>query len=585
LPTLKRGINEKVQGDEWMHEGWSDIENSGSDGENSDYGTADPNQDHNEDPHLGGDIASLTSTNLRMRSRPVAKKQIYVLDLLNKILSHGKAKEAKPYYTRFKLIQPAVPIIEDIGSRVTFDIIYEEAFSSTAGLSMLYERFHSSRSTKEHFMKLISVPSYQKKRELYPLGAIVPLVEIIVYDSLSLCKLISEVLDEIRQDMVDETKLEERLVLWRQFLRRCQRELSELQRCIYHFCNVIHSADPIAPGNFTEDSSHLPFTGTSDDFRTINDVLKRIGHLGQQAGTVSNMLTSNMSLLESKRSIAEAKSITKLTELAFLFIPLTFSATLFGMQVEEFNDRAPLSTFIAVALATTTISYGSRLLIRSRWVVSLRQVCSTRIQKYAKSKKKDIRRGQPTSFLIGWTIFEGQRAGYRALRYIYRIFKALLRRFWEAIDLVIIVSVGILIIVAPIAVLWTRNIDVGVKILITLILLLLMLAVVLIYAWGASTPAQRKAFSGMLRGEGMQFKSSSSLLRAVFWFMTITIIAVPLCVIWTRELAVSIKVAFTVVIVLFVVMGWVYFGIYKLFYAAREGGPSSASGSGSLAGD
>lgn len=577
LPTLKRGMNERVEGDEWTHEDWFDIENLGSDSENSDHGTADPDQGQNEATHLGGDVASLTSTNLRRRSRPVAKNRIYILDWLNKIFNRGKAKEERPHYTRFKPSQSEVPIIEDIGLRVTFDITYEELFSSNAGLSMLNQRFRSSKSTKVHFMKLISVPSHPKRRELYPLGAIVPLVEIIAYDSLSLCKLIYEVLDEIRQDMVDETKLEERLVLWRQFLRRCQRELSQLQPCILHFCNVIHSVDPIPLGNFAEDSSHLSFTGTSDDFCTINDVLKRIGHLADQAGTVSKMLTSNMSLLESKRSIAEAKSIAKLTELAFLFIPLTFSATLFGMQVEQFNDRAPLSTFIAVALATTTISYGIRLLIRSQWVVSLRRVATTRIQMYAKRKKVNIRRGQPTSFLIGWTIFEGQRAGYSALKYIYRIFKVLLRRFLDEIDLVIIGSVGVSIIAAPIAVLWTRSIDIGVKIIITVILLLLMLTVVLVYSWAAFTPAQKKAFFRILRGEVMQFKSSSSILRAAFWFMTITILAVPLCVLWTRELEVSIKVAFTVVIVLFVMIGWITFGIYKLINAARDDASSRTS--------
>lgn len=51
----------------------------------------------------------------------------------------------------------------------------------------------------------------------------------------------------------------------------------------------------------------------------------------------ANSVMSTMSIIESERAIDEAEGVTKLTELAFLFVPLSFSATIFGMQVEVSN--------------------------------------------------------------------------------------------------------------------------------------------------------------------------------------------------------------------------------------------------------
>jgi hypothetical protein len=49
-------------------------------------------------------------------------------------------------------------------------------------------------------------------------------------------------------------------------------------------------------------------------------------------------LMSTMSIIESKNAIAQAQSISKLTELAFVFIPLSFASSFFGMQVEVYHE-------------------------------------------------------------------------------------------------------------------------------------------------------------------------------------------------------------------------------------------------------
>lgn len=46
-----------------------------------------------------------------------------------------------------------------------------------------------------------------------------------------------------------------------------------------------------------------------------------------------NSLMATMSIIESRRAIAQAESVTKLTSLAFFFIPLTLCATVFSINV------------------------------------------------------------------------------------------------------------------------------------------------------------------------------------------------------------------------------------------------------------
>jgi Mg2+ and Co2+ transporter CorA len=57
-----------------------------------------------------------------------------------------------------------------------------------------------------------------------------------------------------------------------------------------------------------------------------------------------NIIIGTMSILESQKGIAQAESVKQLTNLAFFFIPLTLSASLFGMNivVSIYNSQTAL---------------------------------------------------------------------------------------------------------------------------------------------------------------------------------------------------------------------------------------------------
>lgn len=65
-----------------------------------------------------------------------------------------------------------------------------------------------------------------------------------------------------------------------------------------------------------------------------------------------------MSIQDSQRSIEEAIAVRNLTKLAFIFIPLTFATSVFGMNVNEINDTGPsFWIFVVTALAVAVLTW------------------------------------------------------------------------------------------------------------------------------------------------------------------------------------------------------------------------------------
>lgn len=88
----------------------------------------------------------------------------------------------------------------------------------------------------------------------------------------------------------------------------------------------------------------------------LNDVLEDGYRLELEMRERIQVHVAAMSLEESRKGIQQANSVGRLTQLAFLFIPLTFTTGVFGMNIESLKDGAPLWKFWVTA---TTISLGA----------------------------------------------------------------------------------------------------------------------------------------------------------------------------------------------------------------------------------
>ena len=71
-----------------------------------------------------------------------------------------------------------------------------------------------------------------------------------------------------------------------------------------------------------------------------------------------NIMMNRSVVLESRKAIEQADRVKRLTMLATFFIPLSFSATLFGMNFRVFGQgEVEIGWFFAVAIPLTVMAY------------------------------------------------------------------------------------------------------------------------------------------------------------------------------------------------------------------------------------
>ncbi len=89
-----------------------------------------------------------------------------------------------------------------------------------------------------------------------------------------------------------------------------------------------------------------------------------------------------MAIQESRKSIQEAISVKRLTQLAFVFIPLNYVSSLFGININEMTGNGPrLWKFVATSFA---------LLISVLTTWSLSEVMQKLWDRRIKARKSDL---------------------------------------------------------------------------------------------------------------------------------------------------------------------------------------------------
>lgn len=117
-----------------------------------------------------------------------------------------------------------------------------------------------------------------------------------------------------------------------------------------------------------------------------------IGHcrsLSSRCKTGSGILVSAAQLIEAHEGTSQARQAHSLTRLAFVFIPLTFVASVFGMNVAVFKEYPSIWLYFVIAVPLTTLSWflsatfgrKGRTSIQSnifRWPLAIRKLLSNR---------------------------------------------------------------------------------------------------------------------------------------------------------------------------------------------------------------
>lgn len=190
-------------------------------------------------------------------------------------------------------------------------------------------------------------------------------VQIIYGDTVALVDVIQHTITTIREGSMRPDLLQLRVFHWRSLITRFEVELGGIRKRFSDFVRSAYVADSSATTTH-EMHSQIP----PNVQRLASDVDERIKETLDQLDEVSTALRAEVSMLDTKKSIAETEIVTKLTELAFFFIPLSFAASLFSMQVNELGDGVPVWYFVLTGCAVLLVAYSSRLAVRSALLTS-----------------------------------------------------------------------------------------------------------------------------------------------------------------------------------------------------------------------
>jgi hypothetical protein len=238
----------------------------------------------------------------------------------------------------------------------------------------------------------------------------------------------------------------------------------------------------------------------------------RFQEIVQDLNESLNSITGALQFMESQRAIMEAESISRLTELAFLFIPLSFAAALFSMQVQELSQPPPVAHFVAFALPLSATTYALRALARSSWV---------------HRKKEETLANARRSYSLP----PGARIGNRAILAetlpepiaviaFFLSIAALVEQIpvrhylgsrWTLLTVLILVPC---MLVPSLAVLWTRSIGTGLKIGLTFAIILCSgcLALLVLLTVSSTRAEIKRFFPGRSRGRVQESASTNEAI-------------------------------------------------------------------------
>lgn len=148
------------------------------------------------------------------------------------------------------------------------------------------------------------------------------LFHFMVNDWTSVLREMGKFLDEVDTLLSDNDTLQKKLVTWRIILGSWRKNLvddSEKIRTTLVAVKQQETTKQQLGGSFSS---------------SLNELLNHVESLKDRTERTFGALMSSMAIVESQRAISQAESISRLTELAFLFIPLGFAASFFGMQLQ-----------------------------------------------------------------------------------------------------------------------------------------------------------------------------------------------------------------------------------------------------------
>jgi hypothetical protein len=143
-------------------------------------------------------------------------------------------------------------------------------------------------------------------------------------------------------------------------LRYTEQVLNRYTNATRQALNSIRSASthPKWPHDTTESGRRKAAAAAENVVRDFEHLLGRAEVLDRRATEAISVLMSSISILESQRAIQQAEKMGKLTFLAFLFIPLSFTSSFFGMNVTMLKNDVDLKWWVVFSIPVLVGSFA-----------------------------------------------------------------------------------------------------------------------------------------------------------------------------------------------------------------------------------
>ncbi|KAJ2986984.1 hypothetical protein NUW58_g4759 [Xylaria curta] len=140
--------------------------------------------------------------------------------------------------------------------------------------------------------------------------------------------------------------------------------------------------------------SHLPEASTytvAGIVEDYEDLLDRCMRLRTRAAACMSTEMNRAMILESRKAIEQSDRLKKLTLLATYFIPLTFTASVFGMNFELFGQgHLPLWWYLVIAVPLTLLTYVISMADLAAWKQRFFVKCTSAYHLLRRKPREDI---------------------------------------------------------------------------------------------------------------------------------------------------------------------------------------------------
>lgn len=348
-----------------------------------------------------------------------------------------------------------IPRVSDFGTFVPYHPVKVRLSSSpkagntftAAHMQEHVEGLEVPTSTLEEFKHFLGLPNKGKATAHDPLHA---LFRVIHDDTNGLVDVVRVSLREVRKGTLNEDRMQKRVTFWRSLLNQLNFSLSDLEQRLRTFTDLAFDPEPrSADDSIQKETSQKLARTTRQTLQNCIELIERC----------SSSLLAEMQIVDSRRSIAEAESVSKLTELAFVFIPLSFVASLFSMQVQELENAVPAYIFVLVSLAFVFVAYSLRLGIRSSRLVKYQNRVLNQMR-----EDSDLQYNQsiPTRIFLWWM---SKEMGVKIWDFV--------KRATIVVTPMAAMATLLAAMLSPIILLWLRDINKGFSAVITVLMLLL----------------------------------------------------------------------------------------------------------------